>query len=171
MGRYTGSNIIIPDTYNGLPVTEIASYAFQGKNISSVVIGNNIKVIGSYAFNNCSYLKAITWGEKVERIQNSAFSYSAITGLSLPDSVKGIGSQAFCYCRSLTSVSVGNGVQSIADNAFSWCFDLRNFSYRGTKEEWGKVIVTSWFAQETGFSYIYCSDGSIAFSDPGDGAD
>jgi hypothetical protein len=153
-----------------LPVTEIASYAFKDKSINRLIVGSNIKIIGSYAF-YCSRIKTITWGEKLETIQSWAFYENSITQLVLPDSVKGIGYSAFAYGRSLQSVSVGNGVTGIADNAFAWCFNLRSFSYRGSVEEWKQVSVNSWFAQETAFTYISCSDGSVSYTDPGDGAD
>ena len=53
--------IVIPETINGLPVTEIRYGAFDGSNISSVTIPSTVEVIGGYsssgAFANCKNLK------------------------------------------------------------------------------------------------------------------
>ena len=168
-GRYKGTDIIIPDTYNGLPVIEIASYSFQNTSVNSLVIGNNVRTIGEKAF-YCSYVKSVTWGENIEYIRNEAFYRCGFQSLYLPDSVKSIGYSSFAFCG-LYSVSIGNNIQAIGSDAFSWNFNLSSFSYRGTVEEWTALNVSIWFAEETAFRYIACSNGSVSYTDPGDGAD
>jgi hypothetical protein len=61
---YTGTNgvVAIPSTINGLPVTSIGDYAFQGSSITGVTIPNSLTSIGNYAFAWCSSLTNITLG-------------------------------------------------------------------------------------------------------------
>lgn len=60
---YTGNDaaVTVPDWYNGLPVTEIGSGAFQGNTaIRTVSLPSTVEKIGTSAFKNCSSLSKIT---------------------------------------------------------------------------------------------------------------
>jgi hypothetical protein len=48
--------LTIPDTYKGVPVTEVMAFAFANTAITSVVCGNNIRSLGGGAFYNCKKL-------------------------------------------------------------------------------------------------------------------
>jgi hypothetical protein len=74
---YTGNttDIIIPATYSGLPVTSIANNAFKWKsNITSVFIPSGVTSIGNSAFQYCSSLVSIEIPTGVTSISGSAFS-------------------------------------------------------------------------------------------------
>lgn len=117
-------DIVIPDTYRGLPVVSIGAKAFYNKNtLTSVVLGGNIEEIGEQAFENCVQLKSVTLAQGLRTIGSRAFqSCRALSGeLVFPDSVTAIGEQAFEYCRALTSVRFGNAVTDIGANAFHGC--------------------------------------------------
>ena len=53
---YEGSevNVIIPDTCNDVPVTEINRKVFENSDIQSIVIGKNVTKINHDAFNSIS---------------------------------------------------------------------------------------------------------------------
>ena len=72
---YFGSatNIIIADTYQGYPVKNIYSNAFNGANITSVYIPNSIVSIGEKAFYNCSSLKQVNIPESITSLEYGAF--------------------------------------------------------------------------------------------------
>ncbi|MBQ8357041.1 MAG: leucine-rich repeat protein [Clostridia bacterium] len=60
IGTYTASSLVIPDTYNGLPVTSIAANAFDGcKTITDITIPSSITSIGNRAFRDCTAVTAI----------------------------------------------------------------------------------------------------------------
>ena len=60
----TEANLVIPETYNGFPVTEIDENAFMGnKKLVSVVIPDSVEIIGDSAFKNCQKLETVTFGE------------------------------------------------------------------------------------------------------------
>lgn len=57
IGDFKGSHLIIPETYNGWPVTKISANAFSNcSQLKSVVIPHTVKTIGDYAFSNCKKL-------------------------------------------------------------------------------------------------------------------
>ena len=64
-----GNDLVVPDTYEGLPVVEIASGAFLNKsNVTKITIGANVRVIGSKAFAGCTSLSTYFWvGARLER--------------------------------------------------------------------------------------------------------
>ena len=61
-------NIDIPDK-----VTEIKSFAFYGCSVTTVKIGNGVKIIGKSAFSGCKSLIGVTIGQNVMSIENNAF--------------------------------------------------------------------------------------------------
>ncbi len=59
--KYTAddTNVIIPDSVNGYPVTEIDTDAFAGKNVESVYVPDSVLKIQGDAFAGCSSLKIL----------------------------------------------------------------------------------------------------------------
>ncbi len=67
IGTCTDSYIVIPDCYEGLPVTEIGEKAFFGsETIISVKLPESIKKIGNKAFSDCSSLSIMNMPDSVE---------------------------------------------------------------------------------------------------------
>ncbi len=65
MGDCKDKDVIIPEEYEGLPVTGIGKEAFKGKDIVSVVIPDCVIEIGDKAFENCSALMTIVMPENI----------------------------------------------------------------------------------------------------------
>jgi len=85
--------------------TKIGKHAFLNTNsITSVIIGDSVKIIEDSAFNSCIALD----GELV-----------------IPDSVESIGYAAFNFCIAIDSVVIGDGVKNIDDLAFQKCYELK----------------------------------------------
>ncbi len=130
-GQGTASgDIVIPDTYRGLPVTSIGANAFMGSvtsgsTVTSVTFGSNVKNIGDYAFANCTKLTRLTLPEGLESIGDYAFQLcSGISGtVAIPDSVTHVGQYAFQNCR-MTSLNIGSGLTEISAHAFDGCSAL-----------------------------------------------
>lgn len=102
----TITEIVIADsvTYQDVkyPVTLICGSAFEGTNITSVVIGSNVALIESKAFYNCQSLTAITIGNYVDDIRSEAFARCTnLQTINTPDSIRSFADDAFLECSSL----------------------------------------------------------------------
>ena len=109
--------------------------------LKNVVIGNEVKSISEYAFQDCSEIKSITIPKNVTSIGTKAFdgcsSLASITfhcteidgflsiselwslkKVVIGDEVKSIGYKTFFNCPNLSSITFGNGLTSIGDYAF-----------------------------------------------------
>ena len=119
------TSLIIPDD-----VTSIANYAFSGcSGLTSVAIPNSVTSIGQSAFSGCSGLTSVSIPGGVTSIRNYTFSgCSSLTSVSIPDGVTSIGIAAFSGCSSLTSVSIPEGVTSIGGYSFEECSSLTSVS-------------------------------------------
>ena len=130
--RYRGAatEVYIPATYEGLPVTSIGMSAFQlCRSLTSVIIPDSITSIGEWAFSNCSNLTSITIPDSVTSIGMSAFQEcSSLTSITIPDSVTSIELMAFYNCSSLTSITIPDSVISIGSEAFSGCSSLTSIT-------------------------------------------
>ena len=94
-------------------------------SITSAIIDSKCKIIGKFAFENCSYLISVEIPNSVESIDSYAFSScSSLTSVVIPNSVESIGSYAFSGCRSLTSVVIPDTVTSIGQDVFYSCSSL-----------------------------------------------
>ena len=131
------ADLVIPSTYNGLPVTAVGNEAFgEGPETSglpscvqSVVIPDSVTTIGDYAFNGCSNLQSITIGNGVTTIGWEAFyGCSGLTGnLRIPNSVTTISDGAFYDCSGLTGeLTIPDSVISMGGRAFYGCSNLQS---------------------------------------------
>lgn len=111
---------------------------------TSVVIGNGILNIGSYAFDNWSTLTSITIPNSVTTIGANSFSFcSGLTNVTIPDSVTSIGEKAFTGCSKLASVAIPNSVTSIGDSAFSLCSKLASVTIPASVTSMGRHAFAS----------------------------
>lgn len=119
---YLFTEIEIPDTHNGLPVTEIAKGGFRYGQLTAITIPNTVKKIGIAAFVNLQ----------------------GLTEIFIPDSVESIENGAFAACVNLQSVTGMNCVKSIGSGAFMNCTSLDNLVLPTTLEELGSRILANY---------------------------
>ena len=111
--------VYIPDTYKGLPVTEIRNNAFSScNNIERVVfLGNNIKSVGSLAFNRCNNLESVDFSEGITSFDPHTFAYCPkLKSISFPSTAVSIGKtrdgrfiSIARNCPALESITVAEG--------------------------------------------------------------
>ena len=115
----------------GEDITVIGDYAFSGcEKLTSITIPSSVQTIGSYAFNSCISLESITIPENVTSIGNSAFTNCyKFTSIAIPSNVTSIGNSAFSGCIGLNSIEISNGVKTISDSAFTNCTNLKKVTF------------------------------------------
>ena len=157
------SEVEIPATYKGKPVTQILPDAFKNAtNLASISIPDSVTTIGGYAFYNCSSLTSVTIPDGVTTISDYAFfNCSSLTGVTIPDGVTTIGECAFSGCRSLASISIPDSVTIIDGYVFYGCSSLRAIYYGGSKNGWNAIEKFYCWDEGMGYYVIYCTDGEI----------
>ncbi len=123
LGTCTDKDIVIPAVFNGLPVTEIGSGAFQYEfNITSVVVPEGVTKIGSNAFYGASNLKKVTLPDSVVTLEMQAFAYcTRLEEVNIPLGITKIESYTFCDCLSLKEIIIPDNVTKILSYAFLSC--------------------------------------------------
>lgn len=120
------SIIVIPSSYENLPVTVIGGSAFYAcTDLLGVIIPDSVTTIGVFAFAGCSNLTNISIPDSVTAIGDSAFNEcSNLTNLDLSDNLVSIGDYAFNGCNKLTAVAFPDSVTSLGNGAFQDCTNL-----------------------------------------------
>lgn len=150
LGTCTDTDVVIPGTYQGLPVYNIASSVFtNNKNITSIVVPYTVTSIDIYQFAGCTNLKNITLGNKIKWIGNFSFQdCENLESIRIPDSVTTIYDRAFQRCNSLKEVIIGSGVTKIETDAFYYCDNLTDIYINKSQgavqceQDWCKKTVT-----------------------------
>lgn len=89
------------------------------KTIGEFKIPETVKVIGRYAFYECSSLKAIDIPSSVRGIQSGAFSHCAsLASVTIPNTVEEIKTFAFANCAALNDVTFSDGSNPISLAAY-----------------------------------------------------
>ena len=73
LGTSTNMNVVVPSDYQGKPVKEIGAHAFNNDDITSIVIGDKVEIIGNDAFHDCYDLTSIVIGKSVTQIKERVF--------------------------------------------------------------------------------------------------
>lgn len=171
---YSGE-IIIPDTYNGLPVTGIWDSAFNNCNyITSITIPDSVTSI-SDAFSCCGSLTAII-------VDDNNTAYTDVDGVlfnkdktelllypanksdlvyTIPDGVTSIDSHSFDGCRNLMSLILPDSVKTIWDYAFDSCQRLTTI----TLSEGVAFLGDDWLQDCHALNKIIVDENNVFYSD------
>ena len=128
-------------------------YAFSGSSLSSIILPNTIKYMGTGVFHICRSLKSITIPEGVTSIGDYAFRYcSNLTSVVIPSTVTHIGEAAFTPCYLLDSVrsyaSTPPAVDSTAFLDISLYVPCKALADYQAHEVWGQFINVQCIATE-----------------------
>lgn len=104
-GRPT--EIVIPNTYKGLPVIMIDTGSFRGdETLTSVKMGSNMRYVYANAFRDCKNLATVELGVNVKKIHHAAFrNCYALKSIAIPAKVTRLEAAVFANCKSLETVT------------------------------------------------------------------
>ena len=137
--------VVIPKTIEEYEVNVIgdvlysASGVFQGcTGITSVVIPDSVKEIGSSTFSGCTNLKEIVIPDSVTKIMGKAFSNCvSLSKVKLSNNLTKMGASIFSGCESLKEIDIPDGIKEIGNYAFSGCTSLSKVKLSNNLEKIG----------------------------------
>lgn len=130
------SDIEIPSTYQGKPVTTIIQQAFvYQRDIVSVTLPDTITIIGDQAFAGCTSLTTINFPASLETIGESAFYDAGFIELELPGTITTYGKHVFSNNVSLIHVSLPDNMTVIVDSMFKDCDNLETIDFPQSVEK------------------------------------
>ncbi len=134
VNKEIGGDLIIPETYNGLPVTSIDYLGFQNcSELTSVIIPESVTSIGGCSFIGCTNLKTISIPDSVEYIGENVF-YDTVyynDETNWENGVLYINNhlvEADCNVVS-GEYSIKNGTITVASYAFYGCNNLNTLKF------------------------------------------
>lgn len=112
--------LVIPDTIEDLPVTEIGDTAFSNATFAAITLPSTLLRIGDQSFEQAGSLTSIDIPEGVTYIGQDAFhKASSLTTVTLPSTLIELKGEAFYEDRKLSSISLPDGLWSLGDGAFA----------------------------------------------------
>lgn len=131
----TVTEIIIPDEYEGVPVTKIADFAAVNLEYVTVIsIGKNVREIGNWALENNQHVTAFNVDDENEYfcdIDGVIYTKDMKTVVFFPpakegkyeisDGVETVRTKAFYKCQKITELVIPDSVKSIEEKAFFRC--------------------------------------------------
>ena len=136
----TATDVVIPVTYEGLPVTSIGSSAFcHCSGLTSIAIPDSVTSIGDRAFFYCDGLTSVTIGNGVTSIEYHAFSNcDGLTSIIVKEGNTRYHSEGNCLietedktlilgCKNSVIPNDGS-VTSIGSDAFNGCSGLTSIT-------------------------------------------
>ncbi len=119
--------LVIPETFEGLPVTAIGERAFEATAITTVTLPDSITTIGGWTFASCQQLTEVALPSGITEIPDGAFFCCIkLGGIDLPDGLVTIGRFAFAGCDGLTTLVLPDTVTTLEYGAFTVCFNLKD---------------------------------------------
>lgn len=119
---------------------EVGENMFRNlKNLISLKLPKNAKIIGRYAVRECPNLCEVKFPEKLEELGLLSFFQCHYLVVSpLPPYLRKIGSEAFRYCSSLRNVSFPRNLQIIHSYAFDGCRSLTEVRFPSSIQSVGE---------------------------------
>ena len=142
IGTCTDTDVVIPETYEGKPIKEIADGAFRAKkDLKSIIIPNSVISIGERVFQDCSSLENITIPASVKSLGNAVFyACNGLMTVTFAENsqLTSLGEAVFYDCINLKSIVIPNGVTCIDIYAFRGCIGLESVTIPNSVTSIGK---------------------------------
>ncbi len=162
----TIEKIVIPDEYEGVPVTKIADFAAVNlEYVTEISIGKNVKEIGVWAFENNQKVAAINVDDNnqyfcdvdgvlftkdmktllfyplakdLQTVKDDNGNDIQVSEYTIPDGVETIRTKAFYKCGKITKIVIPDTVKTIEEKAFFRCSAVTELTLSKNVEIIGK---------------------------------
>ena len=128
IGTCEDSDVVIPYTYNGTPVTGISERALASNDkMVTLTIPSSITELERGAIASCINLTSVEYygGCNITAMGTSAFyDCSSLKTAEIPEGISTVPAYVFQRCTSLTEVVIHNGITKIETYAFDGCSNL-----------------------------------------------
>ncbi len=154
------TDVVMPSSINGVPVTTIGNGAFYPNNLTSVVIPNSVTTIGVQAFSS-NNLTSVVIPNSVTTIGDYAFELNNLTSVVIPDSVTTIGNYAFAW-NNLSSVYIGansNLTETTGIGNYAFSSSNSTGAYNGTTYVDNPNLTTIYNNSGKKFKWYYVTQG------------
>ncbi len=153
--------LVIPDTLEGLPVTEIGARAFAGAWFAAVTLPSTLTTISGNAFEGAGSLTSIAIPEGVTTIGSDVFHAAGnLESVTLPSTLTSLGDEAFYGAHRLTAVTLPAGLTYLGNGAFADTWALTAITIPGSVS----AILPYTFAG-SGISSVTLSEGLTFISE------
>ncbi len=150
--------LIVPDQ-----VTVIENYAVAGNAYLKCVRLDDVTVVGSHAFWNCTNLDTLEGDYQLHDIGDSAFENTALKGIKFTDALATIGTRAFYNTDLEGTVELSAYAVQIGDSAFGRCSEITDFKFVdfGSGHPWPNNYDNSyWTVDGVLFGYTLTNSGT-----------
>lgn len=118
-------------------LVEIGEEAFKGSDVTSILMPNTVKNLGTHAFEDCKKLKEVTLSSSLTLIPMAAFrGCDALQELQVPASVTKIADLAF-EASGLKEMELPMGVETVGAGAFYNCQQLEKLAFPNSLKKLG----------------------------------
>ena len=117
------TSLVIPDN-----VTQIANYAFYGIETIEEIDFNNVTNIGSRAFAGCTNLQTLNLKNVTNIGENAFANCTGLTSVTNMSNVTEIGKEVFYNCTNLSEITLSNKITTLNSNLFRGCTSLTSFT-------------------------------------------
>ena len=115
----------IKTNYDDSPDLPSPAYTNKYTSVKKIVIPDNVKYIGFYAFNCFPSVEKLYLPEDLIGMGEGAFiGMESLKSITIPSGIRSINERAFEDCKSLTKVVLGEKVEYISEGAFCHCESL-----------------------------------------------
>lgn len=101
-------------------VSYLGANAFDGTEITKVILDDNLESLEYGVFQSCIKLEEIIFPKKLKYIGECCFRGTSIKEAVLPDTLKNIGALAFDGCKELSVIELPGGIEKIGSFAFEY---------------------------------------------------
>ncbi len=122
-------HVLIPDAIEDMPVTALAASAFYEKCVTTVVVPDSVRQVGTACFSGDNYLVSLTLPENLEVLAEGCIeSCFRLMDFELPQGLKTIEQATLYFNLYLTNLTLPAGLTDIAQSNFIGLFSLENFA-------------------------------------------